>query len=481
MTGHHADYPSLAAYIGGSWEELGGHAVSVTDPASGQTLATFRRGEATDIERAANASAQAFAEWRRMPPKERSVIMKLAASNLIDRKERIASIMTQEQGKVLAEARLEVQLAIDTVEWFAEEAKRAYGRVVPARSDGTLQLVVQEPIGPVAAFTPWNFPCSTPARKIAAALAAGCTMVIRASEETPATCQELVRAFHDAGLPPGVLNFIFGPAALTSETLLAGPHIRKLSFTGSVEVGRLLGELAARHLKRSTMELGGQAPVIVFDDADIEVAVRQLVAGKFRNAGQICTSPARFFVQRRVLADFTDAFVARTRAMQVGPGLVEGSDMGPLCNRRAVADMESFVRDATATGAELLTGGEAVRIGDGSFFAPTVLAEVAGTARVMQEETFGPIAPIVAFDAFEEAIERANSLPFGLAAYLFTRSERTATAASHAIEAGLVGVNGLAIANPETPFGGVKQSGHGYESGIEGLEAYTHRKMISRQ
>jgi succinate-semialdehyde dehydrogenase/glutarate-semialdehyde dehydrogenase len=405
--------------------------------------------------------------------------MRKAADLFRDRKEAIARILTQEQGKTIAEARVEVVVSADIIEWYAEEGRRAYGRLIPARSSSVRQIMMQEPVGPVAAFTPWNFPGVTPARKIGGALGAGCSLIIKASEETPGTCVELVRAFHEAGLPPGVLNLVFGVPARVSEHLIASDIIRKVSFTGSVPVGKHLTKLAAEGMKRTTMELGGHSPFIVFDDVDPEKTAEIAVGGKFRNAGQVCISPTRFFVQEKSHGKFVKRFVECAEKLRLGDGLDEKTTMGPLANPRRLDAMEGFVADARQRGAKIATGGK--RHGNqGFFFEPTVVTDVPEDSRLMTEEPFGPIAPIVTFKSFDEVVERANSLPFGLAAYAFTSSSRTATALTAELESGMVGINSLAISMPETPFGGVKESGYGHEGGVEGLEAYTNKKFIAQ-
>jgi succinate-semialdehyde dehydrogenase/glutarate-semialdehyde dehydrogenase len=365
----------------------------------------------------------------------------------------------------------------DIIEWFAEEGRRAYGRIIPGRVKGARQLVVQEPIGIVAAFTPWNFPTLTPARKIAAALAAGCSIIIKASEETPGACVDLVRCFVDAGVPRGVINLVFGVPANVSEHLLAADQVRKISFTGSVPVGKHLAGLAAKGMKRATMELGGHSPVVVFADADPEKTADTIAAFKFRNAGQVCISPTRFYVQEPVYDRFLARFTDNAKAIRLGDGLEKETTMGPLANPRRLDAMEALVQDCKSHGAKIVTGGK--RHGNqGYFFEPTVVTDIPDDSRLMTVEPFGPIAPIVTFQTFDEVVERANALPYGLAAYAFTSSGATATAIGEAIQSGMVGVNSVMISTPETPFGGVKESGYGHEGGIEGLEAYTVKKLI---
>jgi succinate-semialdehyde dehydrogenase/glutarate-semialdehyde dehydrogenase len=471
-------YTDLALYIDGEWIAGGGReSEPVINPATEKPLATLTHASAADLDRALAAAERGYRLWRATAPYERARIMRKAADLIRERLEPIARILTLEQGKIIAEARVEVAVTADIIEWYAEEGRRAYGRIIPGRVHGVRQMMVQEPVGPCAAFTPWNFPGLTPARKIGGALGSGCSLIIKASEETPGTCVELVRAFHDAGLPKGVLNLVFGVPARVSEQVIASPLIRKVSFTGSVPVGKHLAKLAAEGMKRTTMELGGHSPVIVFDDADPEKSAEIAAAGKFRNAGQVCISPTRFYVQEASYDRFVKRFVDYAKNLKLGDGLAEGTGMGPLANPRRLDAMEGFVADARKRGAEIRTGGS--RHGNqGFFFAPTVITDMPDDSRIMTEEPFGPLAPIARFKSFDEVVARANALPFGLAAYTFTGSTRTANLVSDALEAGMVGVNSLAISTPETPFGGMKDSGYGHEGGIEGLEAYTQKKLV---
>jgi succinate-semialdehyde dehydrogenase/glutarate-semialdehyde dehydrogenase len=471
-------YTDLALYIDGEWISGGGReSEQVINPATEKPLAALTHASPTDLARALEAAQKGYKLWRATAPYERARIMRKAADLMRERLEPIARILTLEQGKVIAEARIEVAVSADIIEWYAEEGKRSYGRIIPGRVPGVRQMTVQEPVGPCAAFTPWNFPGVTPARKIGGALGSGCSLIIKASEETPGTCVEIVRAFHEAGLPKGVLNLVFGVPARISEHLIASPLIRKVSFTGSVPVGKHLTKLAADGMKRTTMELGGHSPVIVFGDADPEKSAEIAAAGKFRNAGQVCISPTRFYVQENNYERFVTRFVDYAKNLKLGDGLADGTTMGPLANPRRLDAMEGFVADAKKRGAEIRAGGG--RAGNqGFFFAPTVVTELPDDCRLMTEEPFGPLAPITPFKTFDEVVARANGLPFGLAAYTFTSSTRTANLISDALEAGMVGVNSLAISTPETPFGGMKDSGYGHEGGVEGLEAYTQKKLV---
>jgi succinate-semialdehyde dehydrogenase/glutarate-semialdehyde dehydrogenase len=369
--------------------------------------------------------------------------------------------------------------AADIIDWFAEEARRAYGRVVPARAEGIYQLVVKEPVGPVAAFTPWNFPINQVVRKLSAAVATGCSIIVKAPEETPASPAALVRAFVDAGLPNGVVGLVYGVPAEISEYLIPHPVIRKVTFTGSTPIGKHLAALAGAHMKRVTMELGGHAPAIVFDDADLEHAAKTLAAAKFRNAGQVCVSPTRFLVQEKLYEPFVARFTALAQGLQVGDGMAADTQMGPLAHDRRIPWVEGLVADARQKGAEVHTGGE--RIGNkGYFYQPTVMTGVGRDARMMNEEPFGPLAMIAPFTDLDEVVEEANRLPFGLASYAFTRSARTANAIAARVETGMMTINHLGLALPEVPFGGVKDSGYGSEGGSEAIEAYLNTKFVTQ-
>src|SRR6516162_65839 len=473
-------YTDLALHIGGNWQSGDGRrGEDVVNPATEKPLARLPHASQSDLDAALAAAEKGFKVWRAISAYDRAKVLRKAASLVRERAEVIARIMTQEQGKVFGESRLEVLTTADIIEWFAEEGRRAYGRIIPGRVKNTRQIVVQEPVGVVAAFTPWNFPTLTPARKIGASLAAGCAIIIKPSEETPGSCVELVRCFVDAGLPPGVLNLVFGVPAQVSEHLLASDIVRKISFTGSVPVGKHLAALAAKGMKRATMELGGHSPVIVFSDADAEKTADTIAAFKYRNAGQVCISPTRFYVQEDAYKKFLARFSDYAKAIKLGDGLEKGITMGPMANARRIDAMESFVADARARGGNVVTGGKR-HSNQGFFYEPTIVTDVPDDSKVMTQEPFGPIAPIVTFKTFDEVVERANSLPYGLAAYAFTSSNTTAAAIGDAIASGMVGVNSVAVSTPETPFGGVKESGHGSEGGIEGLGAYLNTKFISQ-
>lgn len=473
-------YTELALYIDGKWlNGEGRKGEDVINPANGKTLAHLPHASKADLDAALGAAAKAFPTWKATSPFERSKIMRKAADLLRERYDHVAKVLVQEQGKVYPEARGEVLTSAEIIDWYAEEGRRAYGRIVPGRQKGVRQLVTQEPVGVVAAFTPWNFPVLTPVRKIAGALAAGCSLIIKASEETPGGCVELVKCFADAGLPAGVLNLVFGVPANVSEHLIASDVVKKISFTGSIPVGKHLAALAAKGMKKATMELGGHSPVVVFSDADPEKTADTIAAFKYRNAGQVCISPTRFYVQEQSYSKFVTRFTEYAKGIKLGDGLERGITMGPLANPRRLDAMEEIVNDAKGRGAKIATGGS--RHGNqGFYFQPTVITDVPDDARVMTVEPFGPVAPIVPFKTFDEVVERANSLEYGLAAYAFTASGKTAAAIGDAIQSGMVGVNSVAISTPETPFGGVKESGYGSEGGIEGLHAYMNTKFISQ-
>jgi succinate-semialdehyde dehydrogenase/glutarate-semialdehyde dehydrogenase len=473
-------YSELGLYIDGGWRNKGGGGKSeeVINPATEKPLAVLPHANKSDLDEALESARKGFATWKATSAHDRSKIMRKAADLMRERHDAISKIMVMEQGKVYPEARGEVLVSADIIDWYAEEGRRSYGRIVPGRGK-IRQLVVQEPVGVVAAFTPWNFPVLTPARKVGGALAAGCSLILKASEETPGACVEMVRCFADAGLPKGVLNLVFGVPAEVSEHLLAKDAVRKISFTGSIPVGKHLAQLAAKGMKRTTMELGGHSPVVVFNDADPEKAADTIAAFKYRNAGQVCISPTRFYVQEDVYNKFLARFTEYAKGLKLGDGLEKGITLGPLANSRRLDAMDAFVADAKDRGGKIATGGTR-RGNQGYFYEPTVITDVPDDCKIMTQEPFGPLAPIVTFKTFDEVVQRANSLPFGLAAYAFTSSNSTAAAIGDAIESGMVGVNSIAVSTPETPFGGVKESGHGSEGGIEGLGAYLNTKFISQ-
>ncbi|AZG08221.1 NAD-dependent succinate-semialdehyde dehydrogenase [Pigmentiphaga sp. H8] len=472
-------YPSTRLFIDGQWlPSADGESIRVVNPATGEAIGTVAHATGEDLERALAAADRGFKAWRNVSAFDRYKVLRKAADLLRERAEGIARLMTLEQGKPVAEAMQEIRASADTIDWFAEEGRRTYGRLIPPRAAGVRQQVVREPVGPVAAFTPWNFPVLQLVRKVSAALACGCSVIAKAPEETPASPAELIRAFHDAGVPDGVLNLVFGDPAEISSHLIRHPVIRKISFTGSTVVGKQLAGLAGEHMKRVSMELGGHAPVIVFDDADIEGAARLLAASKFRNAGQVCVSPTRFLVQEGAFDRFCQAFVEAAGAVRLGDGLDASTTMGPLANTRRVTAVEAGVRDLTERGATLLAGGgRPNRIGN--FFEPTVIAHAPRSSVFMNDEPFGPVAMVNAFDRFDDAVEEANRLPYGLASYVFTGSGRTADACARELNVGMMSINHLGLAMPEVPFGGVGDSGHGSEGGSEAMESYLNTKFVT--
>jgi succinate-semialdehyde dehydrogenase / glutarate-semialdehyde dehydrogenase len=473
-------YPDTSLFIDGAWgPAASGKTIPVLNPATGEPAGKVAHAERADLDRALGAAKKGFQVWSKTSAFDRYKVMRKAADILRTRIDEIAPIMTMEQGKPVPEAKGETMLAPDLIDWFAEEGRRAYGRTIPARADGVVQLVFKEPVGPVAAFTPWNFPINQAVRKISLALASGCSIIIKGPEETPAACAQLVRAFADAGVPQGVINLVYGVPSEVSEYLIPHPIIRKISFTGSTAVGKHLAALAGQHMKRITMELGGHAPAIVFEDADVDIAVKVLSTNKYRNAGQVCVSPTRFLVQESVYDSFVEKFTKAAKALKVGDGLDKDTRMGPLANSRRVDAMESFVSDAVSKGAKLETGGK--RIGNkGFFFEPTVLKDVPLEAKIMNEEPFGPVAAIRPFDTFDNVVKEANRLDYGLAAYAYTKSAKTAAAIGAAIESGMVSINHHGLALPEVPFGGVKDSGFGSEGGSEALDSYMNFKFITQ-
>lgn len=470
-------YPTdLALYIDGSWRSGEGRDVHrVVNPATAQVLAELPLATAADLDEALEAAAKGFAHWRTVDVGERARILHKIADLIRERAEDIAVLMTTEQGKPLGESRTEVASCAAFFDYFAEEAKRSYGRVL-VRPTGQRALVLKQPVGPVAAFSPWNFPANLMCKKLAAALAAGCSIICKPPEETPACTSAIFRCVADAGLPGNVAQLVYGVPDMVSRHLIASPIIRKISFTGSVPVGKHLLKLAADGVKRTTMELGGHAPVLIFDDCDLEKAIALASTTKFRNAGQVCISPTRFYVQEGVYDRFVAGFAEATKKVQIGNGLEAGTIMGPLANDRRPPAIEKLVADATAKGARLLTGGE--RGEGGNFYQPTVLSDVPMSADIMEDEPFGPVALMRPFKTFDEAIEQANRLPFGLAAYAFTENARQANLVADALDTGMVGLNSFMISMPDAPFGGVKESGFGSEAGPEGLDAYYVTKAV---
>ena len=471
---------NLALFIDGERLSGGGRATHrVVNPATGELLGELPLATAEDLDRALATAERGYKLWRSRPAAERASVLTGAARLLRERIERIAQTATLEEGKTLGESRGETMMAAALFDFYAGETLRIYGRVL-VRQPGLLSRVMKEPVGPVAAFCPWNFPIGNPARKLGAAIGAGCSIIIKPPEEAPGSALEVLACLLDAGLPNEVASCVFGNPDQVSRHLLASPVIRKVSFTGSVPVGKHLMKLAAEGAKRTTMELGGHGPVLIFDDADLNKALDLLVPHKFRNSGQVCISPTRFYVQEGVYDQFTKEFATRARKLKVGDGRDAANQMGPMANPRRPEAIAKLVLNAVSVGAKLAAGGE--RGGgthdDGFFFQPTVLTDVPLEARAMNEEPFGPIALMRPFKTFDEAIEQANRLPFGLAAYCFTENGRRALLLGDAIESGMVGINTTMVGGADSPFGGVKESGHGSEDGPEGLEACLVIKAI---
>lgn len=468
-------------FIDGSWRAGSGAAASrIIDPATEDVLGTVKHASEADVDAALDAAGAGFDTWRDVSPFERARVLRRAAEVLRERVSSVAANITHEQGKPLREASSEILASADLLDWFAEEGRRASGRTVPGRQRAQVLQTRLEPIGPVAAFTPWNFPISQATRKVAAALAAGCSVVLKPSEEAPSGALALMQALADAGVPAGVINLVIGDPAAISRQLIASPIIRKVSFTGSVPVGKLLATQAAAQMKPCTMELGGHAPVIVCEDADIAQAARSSVLLKFRNAGQACIAATRFFIHENRYAAFRDAFVSAAQALAIGSGADPETDMGPLANQRRLQSMQMFVQDAVAHEARVLIGGSQLRE-RGYFFAPTILEHVGSKARILRDEPFGPVAVLCTYRDLKQALAQANALPYGLAAYAFTDSAACAEQIAASLDVGMVSVNQAPIALPETPFGGVKESGYGREGGSEGLQPYLVTKLVASQ
>lgn len=473
------EYPNTQLFIDGAWRPAAdGRTIPVIDPATGETIGTVAHAGKADLDAALEATQKGFKTWRAKSAIERAGIMHKAAALLRERADQIAYSMTREQGKPLVEAKGETLAAADVIDFLAEEGRRISGRLIPARVPGVTQLSLRTPVGPVAAFTPWNFPINQVVRKTSAALAAGCSIIIKGPEETPASPAALIQAFIDAGVPEGVIGLVYGNPAEISEYLIPHPVIRKISFTGSTPVGKHLAALAGAHMKRATMELGGHAPAIVFADANVDNALKNLAGFKFRNAGQVCISPTRFLIQDEIYDKFVEDFTAAAQKVVVGNGLEKETRMGPLANERRIPALEALIEDARERGAKVKTGGR--RIGnEGYFFEPTVLSDVPKDARIMNEEPFGPVAVFNRFSTLDEVIDESNRLPFGLASYAFTGSAATSQALSERVEAGMMTINQIGLALPEVPFGGVKDSGYGSEGGSEAVEPYLDVRFVS--
>ena len=472
-----SSYPELYMIIDGERVPACHRATHrVVNPATGETLGELPLADAADLDRALETAQRGFLIWRESSPQQRAAVLQGAARLMLERQEDLARTATLEEGKTLGEARIEVMMNVGLFNFYAGETQRIFGRQL-VRPAGMRSTVMYEPVGPVAAFSPWNFPLGNPGRKLGAPIAAGCSVIMKSAEETPASALGVLQCLLDAGLPKEVAQAVFGVPDLVSRHLLASPIIRKLSFTGSTVVGKHLAKLAADDMKRTTMELGGHGPVLVFDDADVDTVLNTMVPGKYRNAGQVCVSPTRFIVNENVFDRFRDGFIERAKTIKVGNGLDPDSQMGPMANPRRPDAMERLIGDAVARGGKLGTGGE--RIGNqGFFYAPTVLSEVPLEADIMNEEPFGPVAILNPFGSDDDMIAEANRLPYGLAAYAWTNDPKRRMRLARDIETGMLGINTNMIGGADAPFGGVKWSGHGHEDGPEGLHACLVTKAV---
>lgn len=472
-------YPNTQLYINGQWQDAqSGDSFAVINPATEQEIGRVAKAQIADLDQALQAAAQGFEVWKATSAAERAKVMKKAAHLLRERANDIARIMTLEQGKPLKQAKIETLSAADVIDWFAGEAVRSYGQVIPARQQDVHSYTVKTPVGVVAAFTPWNFPINQVVRKMSAALAAGCSIIIKGPEETPASPAQLIQAFHDAGVPKGVVNLVYGEPAEISAYLIPHPVVRKISFTGSTPVGKQLAALAGQHMKKATMELGGHAPVLIFKDADLDVAVSEMLASKFRNAGQVCIAPTRFLIEREVYDQVVEKIKQQVEALKVGNGLDEGVDVGPMIHARGYANIQKLIQNALDKGAKLVCGGHALE-GNGYFMQPTVLKDVPFEADCMDKEPFGPLVLCRAFDSYSEAIQEANRLNFGLAAYAYSRSNKVCLDLGRDIQSGMLTINHVGLGLPELPFGGVKDSGYGTEGGSEAINAYFDTRLVT--
>jgi succinate-semialdehyde dehydrogenase / glutarate-semialdehyde dehydrogenase len=472
-------YPNTQLYINGQWQDAqAGETLAVINPATEQEIGRVAKAKTADLDLALQAAEQGFQVWKNTAPAERAKIMKKAAILLRERVEQVAEIMTLEQGKPLKQAKIETLGAADVIDWFAGETVRSYGQLIPARQNDVHSYTVKTPVGVVAAFTPWNFPINQIVRKMSAALAAGCSIIIKGPEETPASPAQLIQAFHDAGVPQGVVSLVYGEPAEISAYLIPHPIVAKISFTGSTPVGKQLAALAGQHMKKATMELGGHAPVLIFKDADLDVAVKEMLASKFRNAGQVCIAPTRFLIERDVYDEVISKIKTQVEALKVGNGLDDDTDMGPMIHARGYANIQKLIKNALEKGAQLVCGGEALE-GAGYFMQPTVLKDVPFEADCMDKEPFGPLVLCRPFDSYEEAVKEANRLEFGLAAYAYSRSNKTCLDLGRDIQSGMLTINHVGLGLPELPFGGIKDSGYGTEGGSEAINAYFDTRLVT--
>ncbi|WP_250846794.1 NAD-dependent succinate-semialdehyde dehydrogenase [Aquisphaera insulae] len=468
-------------YIDGTWcDAPGGKTLAVINPADESTVAEVAYGGRAEAERAVDAAARAMPAWRATSVYERAKVLKKTAELIRGRADELARVMTMEQGKPIPEAKAEVLATADTFEWFAEEGKRAYGRVIPHWTGNRRHYAIHHPVGVVGTITPWNFPMALASRKIAPALAVGCTVVSRPADQTPLIMIGMFECLAEAGAPAGVANLVIAPARQVADVYFERPEVRKISFTGSTEVGKELIRRSADQVKRLSMELGGHAPLIVFPDADVEQVAKAAVIGKFRNNGQVCVAPSRFYVHEKLAKDFTEAAVELAKNLKMGNGLEPGVQVGPMFEQKAMDKTAALIDDAKSHGARVLTGGgRSTRFDKGYFFEPTVLTNVNGSMKLMTDEPFAPVMPILDFAKIDDVIAAANSTPYGLAAYVFTNDLTVATRMAEGLEAGIIGINDPVPATPQCPFGGMKQSGMGRELGVEGLEAYLETKYVS--
>ncbi len=479
MSGTPNLYPELQLFIDGEWISKGDRKSElVLNPATGEVLGELPHATTADLDRALASSQKGFKAWSSMLPEKRGEILRKAADLLKQRGDQVTKVASMESGKVIAQSRIELHMATEVLEWYAEEGRRTYGRVLTQRQAGSRMLVIRQPIGPVAAFTPWNFPQGNPARKLGAALGAGCSCILKAAEDTPASAILMVKALQEAGVPNGAINLVYGVPGEVCPYILRSGVVRALTFTGSVPIGKELMKICAERMIRTTMELGGHAPVLVFDDVNLEHVLDLCVTAKYRNGGQVCVSPTRYYVHAALYRKFVEGFTARVNKMKIGNQLDESNNMGPLIHARRREAVDALIHDAVKHGATLNTGGEAIA-GPGYFYKPTVLSDIPDSARIMNEEPFGPVACINSFTDFDEVIAKANRLPFGLAAFAFTDSGKRLKLLGEQLEAGMIGLNSFAISVPESPFGGIKESGHGSEEGTEGFDACLITKFIS--
>lgn len=472
-------YPNTQLYIHGQWQDAQqGETIAVINPATEQEIGRVAQARIADLDLALEAAQKGFEVWKATAPAERTKIMKKAASLLRERAGDIGHIMTLEQGKPIKQSKIEILNAVDVIEWFVGEAIRSYGQVIPARQHDVHSYTIKTPVGVVAAFTPWNFPINQVVRKMSAALAAGCSIIIKGPEETPASPAQLIQAFHDAGVPAGVINLVYGEPAEISSYLIPHPVVRKISFTGSTPVGKQLAALAGQHMKKATMELGGHAPVLIFKDADLDVAVKEMLASKFRNAGQVCIAPTRFLIEREVYDEVVEKIKQQVEALKVGNGLDDGVDVGPMIHQRGYMNIQKLIQNAQEHGAKLVCGGHPLE-GVGYFMQPTVLKDVPLEADCMHKEPFGPLVLCRPFDTYAEAVQEANRLSFGLAAYAYSRSNKICLDLGRDIESGMLTINHVGLGLAELPFGGLKDSGYGTEGGSEAINAYLDTRLVT--